>query len=83
MSVMGAGAVLCVSAAAANAAAAALGQPLYRYLGGVQAKRIPVPAVPVICGRTSGSGMDFQELLIVPSSSDTLWRQIEICGEIS
>lgn len=84
ISVMGAGSVFSVSAAAANAAAAALGLPLYRYLGGVQAKQIPVPAVPVICGgpSDSSSSTGIQEILVVPSDHDTLWKQLGNCADI-
>ena len=64
---LGANAVLGVSLANARAAANALGLPLYRYLGGVNAKRLPVPMMNIINGGAhSDAPIDFQEFMIRP-----------------
>jgi enolase len=64
---LGANAILAVSLANAKAAAALLGQPLFRYLGGPNAKVLPVPMANVINGGAhSDAPIDFQEFMIVP-----------------
>ncbi|MCS7337067.1 MAG: phosphopyruvate hydratase [Verrucomicrobiae bacterium] len=64
---LGANAILAVSLATAKAAAAALGQPLFRYLGGPNAKVLPVPMANVINGGAhSDAPIDFQEFMIMP-----------------
>jgi enolase len=64
---LGANAILAVSLAVAKAAAEATGQPLYRYLGGVNAKTLPVPCLNVINGGAHADNkVDFQEFMIVP-----------------
>jgi enolase len=64
---LGANAILGVSLATAKAAAAALGQPLYKYLGGPNAKVLPVPMMNVMNGGAhSDAPIDFQEFMIVP-----------------
>jgi enolase len=64
---LGANAILAVSLANAKAAAAALGQPLFRYLGGTNAKVLPVPMANVINGGAhSDAPIDFQEFMIMP-----------------
>jgi enolase len=64
---LGANAILAVSLANAKAAAAALGQPLFRYLGGPNAKVLPVPMANVINGGAhSDAPIDFQEFMIMP-----------------
>ena len=64
---LGANAILGVSLANARAAANALGLPLYRYLGGVNAKRLPVPMMNIINGGAhSDAPIDFQEFMIRP-----------------
>lgn len=64
---LGANAILAVSLATARAAAAALGVPLYRYLGGVGAHRLPVPMLNVINGGVHASNnLDIQEFLVIP-----------------
>ncbi len=69
---LGANAVLGVSMAAARAAAALLDLPLYQYLGGVNAYRLPVPMMNVINGgKHAGSGLAVQEFLILPAGADT------------
>jgi enolase len=69
---LGANAILAVSLAAAKAAAAYLGQPLFRYLGGPNAKVLPVPMANVINGGAhSDAPIDFQEFMIVPKGFGT------------
>ena len=64
---LGANAILGVSQAVARAAAAAHRMPLYAYLGGVGARRLPVPMMNVINGgKHADSSLDFQEFMIVP-----------------
>jgi enolase len=64
---LGGNAILGVSLAAARAAAAALGQPLYRYLGGAGARTLPVPLMNVINGgKHADNSVDFQEFMLVP-----------------
>jgi len=64
---LGANAILAVSLANANAAAAVVGQPLFKYLGGPNAKVLPVPMANVINGGAhSDAPIDFQEFMIMP-----------------
>ncbi|HEY8486765.1 MAG TPA: phosphopyruvate hydratase [Limnochordales bacterium] len=64
---LGANAILAVSLACARAAAAAVGLPLYRYLGGVDARVLPVPLMNVINGgRHADNRLDIQEFMIAP-----------------
>ncbi len=64
---LGANAILAVSLAAARAAAQALAQPLYRYLGGVQACTLPVPLMNILNGGVhADNNVDIQEFMIVP-----------------
>ena len=64
---LGANALLGVSLAAAHAAAAAVDLPLYRYLGGVGARRLPVPLVNILNGGRHATGStDLQEFMVVP-----------------
>jgi enolase len=65
---MGANAILGVSMAVARAAADAVGLPLWRYLGGVQARVLPTPLMNVVNGGVhADSGLEIQEFMIVPS----------------
>lgn len=69
---LGANALLAVSLAAARAAAATLGMPLYRYLGGVGARTLPVPMMNVINGGAhADNNVDMQEFMLVPAGFDT------------
>ena len=64
---LGANAILAVSMAAARAAAASFGLPLYRYVGGAQASVLPVPQMNVINGGAhADNNVDFQEFMLVP-----------------
>jgi enolase len=69
---LGANAILAVSLANAKAAAEALGMPLFKYLGGPNAKVLPVPMANVINGGAhSDAPIDFQEFMIMPKGFDT------------
>ena len=69
---LGGNAILAVSLATARAAANALGQPLYKYLGGPNARVLPVPLMNVINGgKHADNAVDFQEFMIVPAGFDT------------
>jgi enolase len=69
---LGANAILAVSLANAKAAAAHLGQPLFKYLGGPNAKVLPVPMANVINGGAhSDAPIDFQEFMIMPKGFDS------------
>src|SRR5256714_11729424 len=69
---LGANAILAVSLATAKAAAEAIGIPLFKYLGGPNAKVLPVPMANVINGGAhSDAPIDFQEFMIVPKGFDT------------
>ena len=64
---LGANAILGVSLAVAKAAAEALGMPLYKYLGGVNAKELPLPMMNILNGGShADSAVDVQEFMIQP-----------------
>lgn len=66
---LGANAILGVSLAVAHAAAAHLGQPLYKYLGGTKARVLPVPMMNVLNGGAhADNNLDFQEFMVVPTA---------------
>ena len=80
---LGANAILGVSLAAAKAAAAATGQPLYRYLGGVPARVLPVPMMNVINGGAHADNpLDFQEFMIVPAGAASFAEALRMGAEI-
>ena len=69
---LGANAILGVSLAAAHAAAASSGVPLYRYLGGVGARTLPVPMFNILNGgKHASDSTDFQEFMVMPVGLDT------------
>ena len=69
---LGANAILGASMATARAAASALGMPLYRYLGGAQARTLPVPLMNVVNGGAhADNGIDVQEFMIVPWGAES------------
>ncbi|KAJ3616128.1 hypothetical protein Zmor_012046 [Zophobas morio] len=75
---LGANAILGVSLAAAHAAAAELEIPLYRYLGGTNARRLPVPMLNVINGgEHADSALDFQEFMIMPVGAPTFSEALQ------
>src|SRR5437762_13251118 len=80
---LGANAILAVSLANAKAAAAAVGQPLFKYLGGPNAKVLPVPMPNVINGGAhSDAPIDFQEFMIVPKGFDRFSEALRAITEI-
>ncbi len=80
---LGANAILAVSLANAKAAAEALGQPLFKYIGGPNAKVLPVPMANVINGGAhSDAPIDFQEFMIVPKGFDTFSDGLQAITEI-
>ena len=80
---LGANAILGVSLALAKAAAAQLQQPLYRYLGGPNAKVLPVPMMNIINGGAhSDAPIDFQEFMIVPSGAPTFREALRYGAEV-
>jgi enolase len=80
---LGANAILAVSLANAKAAAESLGLPLYQYLGGPNAKVLPVPMANVINGGAhSDAPIDFQEFMIVPKGFDNFSRALQAITEI-
>ena len=80
---LGANAILGVSLAVAKAAASQLGVPLYKYLGGPNAKVLPVPMMNVINGGAhSDAPIDFQEFMIVPIGAPTFRESIRYGAEV-
>ena len=80
---LGANAILAVSLATAHAAAQALGQPLFRYLGGTNAKVLPVPMMNIINGGAhSDAPIDFQEFMIMPKGAKNFSEAIRCGAEI-
>lgn len=80
---MGANAILGVSMAAARAAANALCIPLYKYLGGVNAKKLPVPMMNILNGgRHADNTVDFQEFMIMPIGACCFHEALRMCAEI-
>src|SRR5580658_230996 len=80
---LGANAILGVSLATAQAAAKAVGLPLYKYLGGPNAKTLPVPLANVLNGGAhSDAPIDFQEFMIVPKGAPTFSEAIRYGAEV-
>jgi enolase len=80
---LGANAILGVSLAVAKAAADARGLPLYRYVGGVDAKVLPVPMMNIINGgEHADNPIDFQEFMIMPVGADSLAEAVRWGSEI-
>ena len=80
---LGANAILGVSLAVAKAAAAAVGLPLYRYLGGVGAHTLPVPMMNILNGgKHAVNSTDFQEFMVMPVGADTFGEAVRWGTEI-
>ena len=76
---LGANAMLAVSLACAHAAAEESGQPLYRYLGGVNANTLPIPMMNIINGGShADNSIDFQEFMIMPTGADTFSEALKM-----
>jgi enolase len=79
---LGANAILGVSIAAAKAAAIALEQPLYKYIGGINAKELPVPMMNVINGGShADNNVDLQEFMIMPAGVGSFKEAYRIAAE--
>ena len=80
---LGANAILGVSLAAAKAAAAELGMPLYRYVGGVSANTLPVPMMNIINGGShSDAPIAFQEFMVMPVKAKNFTHSMQMGTEI-
>lgn len=80
---LGANAILGVSMAVARAGAASLGLPLYAYLGGVNAKRLPVPMMNIINGgKHADNSIDIQEFMILPVGASSFKEGLCMCAEV-
>ena len=80
---LGANALLGVSLACARCAADAMNEPLYRYLGGTNAKRWPMPTMNVINGGVHAkNSLDFQEFMIVPVGADSFSQALRMGTEV-
>ena len=80
---LGANAILGVSLAVAQAAANYLGIPLYQYVGGVNAKVLPVPMMNIINGGShADNSVDLQEFMIMPVGFNSFDKAVQACGEI-
>jgi enolase len=80
---LGANAILGVSLAAAKAVANSLGMPLYRYLGGVNAKVLPTPMMNIINGgRHADNNVDFQEFMIMPVGAPRFSEALRMGTEV-
>mgnify|MGYP005875346479 FL=1 len=80
---LGANAILGVSMAVAKAAAEALNVPLYQYLGGFNAKTLPVPMMNIMNGgKHADNTVDFQEFMIMPVGAETFKEALRMCAEV-
>ncbi|MCF8080023.1 MAG: phosphopyruvate hydratase [Desulfobacterales bacterium] len=79
---LGANAILGVSMAAARAAAEAYGLPLYRYLGGINARTLPVPMMNIVNGGAhAANNLDIQEFMIVPIGAKSIAEAVQMGAE--
>ncbi len=80
---LGANAILGVSLAVAKAAAEAAGLPLYRYVGGPNARYLPVPMMNIVNGGVHADNpIDFQEFMILPVGAASIADAVRIGSEI-
>lgn len=80
---LGANAILGVSLAVANAAAKSLDIPLYKYIGGVNAKVLPVPMMNIINGGShADNSVDLQEFMVMPAGAPTFDVAMKMCAEV-
>ena len=79
---LGANAILGVSMAAARASAQAYGLPLYRYLGGINARFLPVPMMNIINGGVhAANNLDIQEFMIIPFGAKSITQAVQMGAE--
>lgn len=80
---LGANAILSVSMAVASAAAESVGLPLYRYLGGIGARTLPVPFMNVLNGgKHADNNVDIQEFMLVPAGAKTYSAGLQMGAEV-
>ena len=80
---LGANALLAVSLGVARAEAASRGQPLYRYLGGATANRLPVPMMNILNGGShADNNVDFQEFMVMPTGASSFREALRMGAEI-
>jgi len=80
---LGANAILGVSLAVAKAAASSLGLPLYRYIGGVTARTLPIPMMNILNGgKHADNNVDFQEFLCMPVGAESFQEALQIGTEV-
>jgi enolase len=80
---LGANAMVAVSMAAAHAAAAATGQPLYRYLGGVEAALVPLPQIQIFGGGAhAGRRVDVQDFMVMCPAAETFAQALDWTAEV-
>ena len=80
---LGANAILGVSLAVARAAANFLGLPLYQYVGGVNAKVLPVPMMNIINGgEHADNSVDLQEFMIMPVGAESFQEALRMCSQV-
>ena len=80
---LGANAILAVSIAAAKAAAATLEIPLYKFFGGVQGRKLPVPMMNILNGGAHATNsVDTQEFMIMPAGAPTFSEGLRWCAEV-
>jgi enolase len=80
---LGANAILGVSLAVARAAADAVGLPLYRYLGGVSARTLPVPMMNILNGgKHATNSTDLQEFMVMPVGASSFQEALRWCAEV-
>ena len=80
---LGANAILAVSIAVCRAAAASLGMPLYRFLGGVNGNRLPVPMMNILNGGAHATNtVDTQEFMIMPVGAPSFKEALRMCAEV-
>ena len=80
---LGANAILSVSIAIARAGAQSLGIPLYRHLGGILKKRLPIPMMNILNGGAhAANNIDIQELMIIPVGAQSFSDAVRMCSEV-
>jgi len=80
---LGANAILGVSLAIARAASDSLGMPLYRYIGGTHACRLPMPMMNIVNGgKHAANSLDLQEFMIVPKGGKSFREALRIGSEV-
>lgn len=81
--ILGANAMLAVSLASAKAAAASTGQMLYNYVGGVNARTLPIPMMNILNGGShADNAIDFQEFMVMPVGAETFSQSLRMGTEI-